>query len=101
MAQPTTLRLQASSTTARYRNPVAEGMNVMSDTQSWFGPVAEKSRSTRSGAGRASWSRRVVTGPPRRWLAPTSPATRMSRSTRLRLCLSPPARKAACTRGAP
>ena len=28
--------------------------------------------------------RRVVTGPPWRWLAPTRPATRMSRATRLR-----------------
>src|SRR6266436_791233 len=36
-------------------------MNVMSATQSRFGAAAEKSRSTRSGAGRASLSRRVVT----------------------------------------
>src|SRR5947209_2992993 len=33
-------------------------------------------------------------------LAPTRPASRMSRAIRLRPCLSPPARSAACTRGA-
>ena len=37
-------------------------------------PDAVNLRSTRSGAGRASWSRRVVTGPPCRWLAPIRPA---------------------------
>src|SRR3954462_12234517 len=51
----------------------AAGMKVLSATHSWFGPVALKSRSTRSGAGRASLSRRVVTGPPRLRLAPTRP----------------------------
>ena len=46
-------------------------------------------------------SRRVVTGPPRRWLAPTSPALRISRAMRLRPCRAPLARSSACTRGAP
>lgn len=54
--QPTTLRFQASSTTARYSNPAEVGMNAMSAMQSWFGPAAEKSRSTKSGTGRASRS---------------------------------------------
>src|SRR5260370_37047312 len=56
-------------------------MNVMSATQSRFGAAAEKSRSTRSGAGRASLSRRVVTTVPRRRLTPTIPAARISRAT--------------------
>jgi hypothetical protein len=38
IAQPTTLRLQASRTTARYRNPVQVGIQVMSATQSRSGP---------------------------------------------------------------
>ena len=54
IAQPTTIRrLQASSTTARYTQPAQVGTYVMSATHSWSGPSAEKSRSTRSGAGRA------------------------------------------------
>ena len=73
----------------------------MSATQSWFGADALNLRSTRSGAGRASWSRRVVTGPPCRWLAPTSPAWRISRAIRLRPCCSPRPCNSACTRGAP
>ena len=71
--QPTILRLQASRTTARYRKPLAVGTKVMSATQSWFGRTAVKLRSTRSGAGRASLSRRVVVTPCRRRLAPTRP----------------------------
>ncbi len=41
MDQPTILRLQASRTTARYRNPPAVGTKVMSATQSWFGSCRE------------------------------------------------------------
>ncbi len=52
--QLTIFRLQASSTTARHRNPFAAGTKVMSATQSLSRPTAVKSRSTRSGAGRAS-----------------------------------------------
>ncbi len=99
--QPTILRLQASSTTARNRNPVAVGTKVMSATQSWLAALAVKSRSTRSGAGRASRSRRVVLTPVRRRLAPTKPAVRISRAIRLRPCFSPSALSSACTRGAP
>ena len=80
--QPTILRLQASGTTARYRNPAAVGTYVMSATQSWSGPKAVNSRSTRSGAGRASLSCRVV-GPPCRSQVPDSPASRISRAIRL------------------
>ena len=58
-------------------------------THNWFGLVAVKLRSTRSGAGLASLSRRVVVGPPRRWLAPTSPASRIRRAIRLRPCAAP------------
>src|SRR5712672_920692 len=64
-------------------------------------PGGEKFRSTRSGAGLASLSRRVVVSPERRRLAPTSPAARISRAMRLRPCFSLPALSAACTRGAP
>src|SRR6266404_2330320 len=53
----------------------------MSATQSWFGRSAVKFRSTRSGAGRASRSRRVVMTARRR-LTPTIPAARISRAIR-------------------
>src|SRR5690625_4221183 len=43
-------------TTERYRKPVQVGTYVISATQSWSGPSAVKSRSTRSGAGRVSFS---------------------------------------------
>ena len=101
MDQPTTLRLHASSTTARYRNPLAVGTKVMSPTHSSFGFEAVKFRGKGSGAGRASWSRRVVVTPPRRRLAPTSPASRIRRAMRLHPCFSPPARSSAWMRGAP
>jgi len=68
---------------------------------SWFGPDAVKSRSTRSGAGRASLSRAVVVGRPWRWQAPTRPPSRIKRAMRLRLCFSPRARSSAWTRGDP
>ena len=63
--------------------PAPAKAGVMSATHSWFGPAAWKARSPRSGAGRACLSRRVVIGPPRRRLAPTRPATRISRAIRL------------------
>jgi len=59
------------------------------------------SLSTKSGAERASLSRFVVVTSARRRLAPTSPAARIRRATRLRPCFPPSARNAACTRGAP
>ena len=81
IAQPTTRRLHASTTTARYRNPAHVGTYGMSATQSWSGPGAPKSRSTKSGAGRASRSRLVVHARRRREI-PWIPALRMSRETR-------------------
>jgi len=60
------------------------GTQVMSATRNRFGPDAVKLRSTGLGAGHASLSRRVVVGPPWRWLAPTSPASRIRRAIRLR-----------------
>jgi len=86
----------------RFNPPPAPGRRGLCPaTQSWFGQKAVKSRSTKSGAGLASLSRRVVTIVPRRRLAPINPAARISRAMRLRPCLSPPARSSACTRGAP
>jgi hypothetical protein len=82
------------------RPEFADGIKVMSATQSWFGRMATKFRSTKPGAGRASRSRRIVTTAPPRRLAPTSPAVRISRAIRLRPCFSLPAWSAACTRGA-
>src|SRR5207237_798656 len=76
------------------------GMYVMSATQSRSGPVALKSRSTRSGAGRASRSRTVVWMPLRR-LTPAKPSVRMSRATRLRPMWTPSAASSAWTRRAP
>lgn len=87
MDHPTILRLQASSTIARYRNPAAVGTKVISATQSWFALSAMKFRSTKSGASRVSLSWMVVITPPRRRLAPTSPAKRINRVMRLRPCL--------------
>lgn len=100
IAQPTTRRLQASSTTAKYRNPDQVGMYVMSATHSRFGPPAVKSRSTRSGAGRAFSLRRVVRIDRRR-LTPCKPAARIRRATRLRLTSLPAADRSIRTRGAP
>ena len=100
IAQPTTRRLQASITTARNRKPDQVGMYVMSATQRRSGPPAAKSRSTRSCAGRAVSSRRVVRNPRRR-LAPSKPASRISRATRLQLTTVPSAASSARTRGIP
>jgi len=76
-------------------------MWVMSATQSWSGFSAVKSRSTKSGAGRASASRRVVARVPLRRLTPAKPAPRISLATRLRPTGRPSARSSAWTRGAP
>ena len=100
IAQPTIRRLNASSTTARNRNPAHVGMYVTSATHKRSGAAASNFRSTRSGAGRASRSRRVVQQPFRR-LAPTSPAWRISRETRLRPTAVPSSLSSACTRGMP
>ena len=72
----------------------------MSATQSLFGPVARKSRQTRSLAGLWLGSRCVVVGK-RRLETPRNPATRISRATRLRATAVPSACNSACTRGAP
>ena len=69
------------------RSP-ARGTYVMSATHSWSAPGAPKSRSTRSGAGRASRSRLVVHARPRREI-PSIPAWRMSREIRLRPTATP------------
>ena len=88
--QPTILRLQRRARPRDRGIPAIVGTYVMSATHSWFGRVALKSRSTRSGAGRSSLFRRVVVGPPCRWLAPTNPAARISRAIRLRSLSSRP-----------
>ena len=60
-AQPTTLRLYTSVTTAKYKKPVQVGTKVMSATQSWLMSVATNWRLTRSGAARTCLLRTVVT----------------------------------------
>lgn len=66
--------------------PTAVGTSVISATQNWFGGAEAKLRAARSGAGRTSRSRSVVMGPPRRWLAPTRQASRISRAMGARAC---------------
>ena len=83
-AQPTTLRLHTSSTMARYKGPPRVGICVKSATQSWLGPLAWNPRLTKSGAGRARLSRRVVRHFFRR-VTPDNPAPRINRATRFRL----------------
>ena len=63
IAQPTTVRLNASTTTDRYKKPEAVGTYVMSATHSSSGPLASKSRFTRSAAGAARSLRVVVATP--------------------------------------
>jgi hypothetical protein len=73
MAQPTTLRDQASSTRQQYSLPSRVGCSVMSVTHSWFGPSRRKSRRTRS----VTVIRRLIRLP-RGWAArPASPARRI------------------------
>jgi hypothetical protein len=100
IAQPTTRRLQASSTTARKRKPAQVGMYVMSATHSRSGPSTLKARWTRSGAGQAAGSPRVVVTKVRR-LTPTKPAASMRRATRLRPTWTPWAFSSAWIRGVP
>ena len=73
---------------------------MMSATQRRSGASASKRRSTRSGAGRASGSRRVVRGPLRR-LMPAKPACFIRRAIRLRLTNRPCSASSARIRGAP
>ncbi len=68
--QPTILPLQASSTTAKWRDPLAAGTTAMPAAHGWFGLSLANLPSARSGAGRASRSRRMVAVPARRRLAP-------------------------------
>ena len=72
----------------------------MSATQSRSGASRRKTRPTRSGAGIAAGSWRVVRTKRRRW-TPTSPVPRISRATRLRPHAIPVARSSAWTLGAP
>ena len=64
-------------------------MYVMSATHSWLMPVAVNSRCTRSGAGRRSLSRWVVTHHPLRRLIPRRPWARMTDAMRLWPALIP------------
>ena len=59
-ARPTTLRLQASVTTARYKKPSQVGMYVISATHNSLMSWATNTRLTRSGAGRWRWFFSVV-----------------------------------------
>ena len=94
------LRLQASSTTARYRNPFAVGTKVMSATQNLSGPTAVKSRPTRSGAGRAPCHGASSSHLPAA-TGPVSPSPRIRRAIRLRPCLLPVARSSTWLLGDP
>jgi hypothetical protein len=81
--------------------PDQVGRYVMSAVQSRFGASAANARRTRSGAGAAAASRRVVRAARRRW-QPATPAARISRATRLRPQRTPCSlTSSACTRGAP
>ena len=102
IAQPTIRRLQASSTTARYSQPVQVGTYVMSATHSWLGPfLAEKARFTRSGAGLALASLFVVPVLKRLRVTPSMSSSFIRRATRFRLTRSPSAKSAAWIRGQP
>lgn len=68
-------------------------------SQSWFGAFALNVRSTRSGAGRASWSR-VLRSFLRRQ-APSSFEAFIRRATRFRPTQMSSVASIACTRGAP
>ena len=99
IAQPTTRRLKASSTTATYRNPVQVLTYVMSATHSRSAAEALKSRSTKSGATRAARCSRVVVLAERLRLTPAIPAARISRPTRFAPIRLPSSRSSAWMRG--
>jgi hypothetical protein len=100
IAQPTQRREKQSTTTARYSLPSHVAISVRSATQSRFGAVGAKSRRTRSGAVAMPGTETVVR-PLGRRTTPDSPASRISRATRLRLTRTPRWRSSACTRGQP
>lgn len=100
VAQPSTRRLQASTTTAKYKKPVQVEMYAMSATQSSFGLATAKSRFTRSGAGRAPACRTVVRVCLRR-LTPCNPAACIRRATRLHPTRTPSSRNSAWIRSVP
>src|SRR5579875_1949413 len=85
---PTTARESTSRRTARYSQPLAVGMEVMSVTHFIFGPVAVNSRGKTLGAmgGGAS---RVVVNTRRRFRLAEIAAFRMSRATRLQESFRP------------
>lgn len=100
-AHPTTLRLQASVTTARYKNPSQVGTYVISATHSSLVSLATNTRLTRSGAGRWRLFRSVVTHQARRRLTPWIRIARMRRAMRLRLAMIPVSANSARMRGMP
>ena len=80
MAQPTTLRLNTSSTVVKYKNPSWVGTYVRSATHGRFGSSAWNRRWTRSGATAAR--RRACVVERRRRVTPCRPCARNSACTR-------------------
>ena len=99
--QPTIRRENASRTLASHSGPSPVPIREMSATHSRLGASTLKLRSTRSGAGVALGSWRVEQRQRLRRNAPRRPWMRISRSTRLRLTLTPSRRSWAWTLGAP
>jgi len=99
--QPTMRRENASRTLASHSGPSPVGMREMSATHSRFGASTLKSRLTRSGAGVALGSRRVLERWCLRMNAPCSPWAPISRATRLREVQMPSRRSCAWTFGDP
>jgi hypothetical protein len=60
MLQPTTIRLNKSSTTAKYNQPSRVGMYVTSQTHASFGCSGSNSRSRTFGATGNEWLESVV-----------------------------------------
>ncbi len=87
-------------TNAAYTQPAKVRQSVMSATHNWFGAVAVKSRSTRSGPLSGPRPEIVVRGPLAR-LTPRNPAPRMSRSAVQRAMTTPLRRSWAWTFFAP